>query len=103
MSRSNKVGKTATSVFTDDKGALCVRYHQTVVARKHADGVIELDSGGWRTATTKLRMNQFAHQYGLGFGVYQEKGEWYVSAGDNIGFPFRDGMTFSVSAGRAAA
>lgn len=63
MAQLSRVGKTATSVFTDEYGALCCIYHATCVAKRQPDGSIELDSGGWRTVTTKTRMNQFAHQY----------------------------------------
>jgi hypothetical protein len=27
-------------------------------------------------------MNQAANQFGLGFGVFQRKGEWYIQIGD---------------------
>lgn len=30
------------------------------------------------TNTTKLRMNQAANQFGLGFGVYQKNHAWFV-------------------------
>lgn len=43
---------------------------------------VTLNTGGWRSNTTKTRMNQFAaqfchHQY----GVYQKKGDWFVAIG----------------------
>ena len=43
------------------------------------DGSIVLDSGGWRTATTKLAMNQASKQDGLGFQVFARRGEWFVT------------------------
>ena len=83
MAQTGKVTGRATSVFTDDTGALCCVYHQTVVARKLANGKqVELNTGGWRTVTTKLRMNQFANQHcGGAFSVYQDDGLWFVRSG----------------------
>lgn len=92
MSQQHRVGKTATSVFTDKSGALCCVYHQTCVAKKHKNGVIELNSNGWRTATTKTRMNQFSNQHGLGYTVSQKDGLWSVSVGGKV-IPFHDHMT----------
>jgi hypothetical protein len=40
---------------------------------------IELNSGGWYTPTTKRRMNQASEELGLGYNVYQEDKEWFVS------------------------
>lgn len=93
MANQNRVGTVATSVSGTMPGqTLRVQYHQTVVVSRDAEGTITLDSGGWRTATTKTRMNQAANQFGLGFQVYAKRGEWFVSyRGEDI--PFRDGMT----------
>ena len=89
MSRSNEIGKYKTKVFTVD-GEFCVQYHQTVVFRGFPNGVIVLDTGGWKTATTKLRMNQAFNQLGLRFGVYQEKGQWWVSVKNEEYVPIHD-------------
>jgi hypothetical protein len=80
MSQQQRVQGRNTSVFTDDSGALCCVYHSTIVARKAADGrTVELNTGGWKSATTKTRMNQFANQHcGGKFSVYQKNGNWYV-------------------------
>jgi hypothetical protein len=41
---------------------------------------ITLNTGGWKSNTTKLRMNQFARQFcNSQYGVYQKAGEWFVS------------------------
>lgn len=53
-------------------------YHDTEVVLFDADTII-LDHGGWRTSTTKTRMNQTATQYGLGFRVFQKDFDWFVS------------------------
>lgn len=92
MASMQKVGRTATTIRTD-AGVTRVRYHQTDVVQFTAD-VITLDSGGWRTATTKARMNQASHQFNLGFRVYQERGVWWVwMLADGSRVAFADGMT----------
>lgn len=80
MSRTNKLGKTATTV-TQGPDGLCVTYHQTNVVMVNKHGRITLDTGGWNSVTTKLRMNQASNQFGLGYQVYQNKGRWFVRLG----------------------
>lgn len=96
MGQMHTLGRTATTAKRDAAGTLRVTYHKTVVVEVTRDGTVTLRSGGWRTVTTKARMNQAANQYGLGFSVYQKKGEWFVnlrrSASDVL--PFEDGMQF---------
>lgn len=77
----NKVGKHKTSIT---KREIWTKMEQTVVTYHDTDVVkftiyeIELDSGGFSTPTTKLRMNQASHEFGLGFRVWQERFTWYV-------------------------
>lgn len=74
MAQTQYLGKTATSVFTDDDGFTKVVYHQTVVVRW--DGAfIMLNTGGWSSATTIARMNQASSQFKLGFNVTQTAGK----------------------------
>jgi hypothetical protein len=92
MSQTQTLGKVATSV--QHEGILTiVRYHATDVV-KFSDAHITLNSGGWRTNTTKLRMNQASNQFGLGFTVYQRMGQWFVRFNMRSGtvIPFEDGM-----------
>lgn len=77
MTQIRRVSGVATSIRQED-GYTKVRYHNTDVVCFNDKHII-LDSGGWQTATTKTRMNQASNQFNLGFHVYQEKGEWYVS------------------------
>lgn len=87
--QQQRVGKTATSIFTKD-GVTHVVYQRTAVVRFTPEW-IELDSGGWRTVTTKTRMNQASNQFELGYSVYQKGGEWFVDFKGETG-PFEDGM-----------
>lgn len=89
MPRMNTIGKTATSVFAEGKWTKVV-YHRTCVI-KWTDKAIVLDSGGWRTATTKNRINQACNQFGLDCGVSQKNHEWFVHTSRGV-IPFKDGM-----------
>ena len=80
MASVHTVGSTATTVRRN-AGILSVVYHSTEVVRVDANGDITLNTGGWMTNTTKLRMNQASNQYGLGFQMYQKDHRWYVSSG----------------------
>ena|ERR1700743_2429083 len=82
MSRQDTIGKCATTVFTDSDGATCVKYHQTIVFKLSADRkTVTLDHGGWKTNTTKNRINQAFRQMvsrDRFYYVHQVKGEWYL-------------------------
>ena len=89
MTQMNKVGKVATKVINNNFYTRVI-YHDTEVI-KFNDETIVLDSGGWETFTTKVRMNQASNEYNLGFQVYQRKFQWFVDfKGQTI--PFDDGM-----------
>ncbi len=76
MAQTQRIGTTATTVSTEG-GWTRVVYHQTTVVKWNAEKII-LDTGGWKTVTTKTRMNQAANQYDLGFLVYQKDFNWFV-------------------------
>jgi len=88
MGQTGTIGKTATRVYQEN-GDTCVRYHDTVVVRFNDDKIV-LNTGGWKTVTTKARMNQTSNQYDLGFQVSQSNFEWYVD-----GKPF-NGDSFEI-------
>ncbi len=69
-------------------GSTAVQLHDTVVVRTYKDGAVRLDSGGWRTHTTKERMNKHAR----GVNVRQDKGLWYVHRNGDGRVPFYDGI-----------
>jgi hypothetical protein len=57
-------------------------YHSTVVCEALDNGRTRLNSGGWETATTKKRMNQYAEMMGHDWRVYQDDYEWFVAYPD---------------------
>lgn len=74
MAQTHEVRGVATSVSYNPPSVI---YHGTEVFRLEPDRII-LDTGGWFTATTKLRMNQAMNQFGLNWSIYQERGKWYA-------------------------
>jgi hypothetical protein len=67
-----------------------IRLHNTDVVTLHPDGCYTLDSGGWRTVTTKDRINRYAP-----VSVASDRGQWYVypEPGNwDRRHPFADGM-----------
>lgn len=99
MSQQDKIGRVATTVRRGCDGVLRVTYHATVVVSVYPNGDIRLDSGGWRTLTTKTRMNQAAHQFALNFTVLQRNFDWYVVRNYEWEheIPFEDGMILPAS------
>ena len=77
-----------------DNGNIAVRLHKTDIILFKPNGAIELNSGGWKTVTTKARMNEFLPQQ---YGIHQEKGVWYVSLNSNYSkdLIFKDGLVLT--------
>ena len=72
-----------------------VYLHGNLIARI-GETWIELFDGGWRTATTKSRLNVILKEHGNGDYVFQKKGEWFVTFSDyrnnSVTVPFFSGM-----------
>ena len=73
---SRKIGNNTIGVIHDN-GDVGIILHSTQVVTIFSDGSYMLYSGGWRTLTTKDRMNTYSP-----FSVTQRKGEWFVSYWD---------------------
>ena len=65
-------------------GSKVIRLHLTDIITYNPDGSVTFNTDGWKTVTTKDRMNKFSP-----FKVHQEKSVWYVET-----YPFEDGVTF---------
>lgn len=79
-----------TRLFRRGPDVIALRFHETDVVTFHADGRITLASGGWRTMSTKDRMNHTA-----GITVYSDRAEWFVKTPGHEAVPYFDGMTFA--------
>lgn len=88
-----KVGHNTFETEHDD-GRRTIRLYDTDIVTFHPDGMVELDSGGWMTVTTKERMNRFSP-----FSVFAKRGTWYVRVGGIEGetVPFVDGIRLGVA------
>ena len=69
-------------------GQCAVTLHKTAVVTFCYSGCVVLDSGGWRTTTTKNRINACLPS---GFSLCQIDFEWWISASDGM-HKFYDGM-----------
>ncbi len=85
-----------TLIYRGAEDSIAIRFHGTTIVRYYPDGRVQLDSGGWRTVTTKQRINQLLP--GM-MGLYQERHEWFVS-NRYLGTeePFEDGMVVQLGA-----
>lgn len=80
--------KVGNNTYLERRGDdIAVRLHSTDVVTMHPDGSVTLDSGGWRTYTTKDRMRSFVN-------VYSKSGVWYLPDGSLFydGVTVRDGV-----------
>ena len=77
----------------EEHTAIGVRYHDTFVLTWTDDGRTILNSGGWRTMTTKKKINAYLPKP---WQLYAEKGVWWLAKGwrhDTNHLLFADGLT----------
>lgn len=75
-------------VVVEYKDLTIYYYHQSPVVVKSVEGDLSISSCGYKTSTTKQRINQYLPK---GFRVYQEDFDWYLSTPDGEK-DFEDGM-----------
>lgn len=92
MSRMDQLSSHKTAIYKNPRG-IAIVYHETAIVEFN-DNRIKLNSGGWRTVTTKRKMNQTANQFGLGYEVKQKGGNWFVTLPTGETVPFHDGISF---------
>lgn len=84
--QSKKIDNNTYLVRIEDYFA--VRLHQTDILRFYPDGSVLLDSGGWKTPTTKDRINNYLPN---GFQLRTRKRVWYLWAHGEE-YLYADGM-----------
>lgn len=79
-----------------EDGTIAIRLHKTDIIQYKPNGSIHLHTGGWKTVTTKARMNDFLPRQ---YGIMQEKGVWYVhlTSEFNKDLAFKDGIKLTKS------
>jgi hypothetical protein len=87
MGQMRRVCGNNTAVVARN-GNTSIILHGTPVVEFDCECII-LRTGGWRTVTTKSRMNQASNQYNLGYQVFQRHHDWFVSFKDKE-VPFGD-------------
>ena len=86
--RDDRIRKIGNNTYLVRRGpsAIAIRLHATDVVTIYSDGTYALNSNGWRTPTTKERINKYGP-----VRVYQKKRKWYADLGTRI-VSFHDGM-----------
>lgn len=94
MSRMDKLIMYKTTLEIDgDKG--CVTYTDTDIVKWVKNKII-LCSGGWKSVTTKRKMNQASNQFNLGYSVFQKDFVWYVDTPQGETVKYYDGITLEM-------
>ena len=80
-----------TRLFRLPNSHMAIRLHETDVVTISPDNVYTLNTGGWRTVTTKDRINRYSPAQ-----VWQRNKIWYIADGPDELF-FEEGMQVSLS------
>jgi hypothetical protein len=73
-------------------GQIGVRYHDTIVVRIHSDGRYTLNTGGWKTVSTRDRICEYSNAR-----IEIQRGNWFISNGHGGTVPFENGMVIDAS------
>jgi len=87
-SSAQKIGHN-TWKFVNELHETVIRYTLTDIVKILPNGDRVLNSGGWHTATTKKKINQFLPQ---GIALVQRAYQWFLN-----GIPFEDGIRITAS------
>lgn len=72
-----KLNLSNTTIRETGDGKTEVVYYKTAIVT-FDENTIELDTGGYWTRSTKVRMNQVSLFFKLGYRVFQKNNTWYV-------------------------
>lgn len=86
--RNSERRKIANNTYLERRSdnKIAIRLHNTDILTFSPNGDITLDSGGWKTVTTKARMNDY-----LPCRIWSERGVWYVHL-NGTKVPYADSM-----------
>lgn len=81
------------TTVTNEDGVSTVFLHGNKIAEV-GDTWLRLFDGGWRTATTKSRLNAILSVHGANFdGIFQKNFEWFFHDSlRSVDMPFENGM-----------
>jgi len=80
-----------------DCNAVAIRFHNTDIITITEQNDVILNSGGWRTVSTKDRLNRFTPR---SMDIWQDQKIWWVTVGrmdtEGVTVPYADGITISI-------
>ena len=79
-----------TYVESDHDGSIGVRFHSTRILTFHPEGSFTVSTGGYRSVTTKQRLNAL---FPAGYRIFQKAYAWHIDTPEGT-FPFEDGDTW---------
>lgn len=101
--RNSKSRKLANNTYAERRsdGSIAIKLHSTDVVTFKPDNSVVLNSGGWKTHTTKERINSFAP-----VRLWQKSGRWFLGSNGST-IEFADGLTIhadgSITGGKPAS
>ena len=66
--------------------------HIATVTRTYEGDSLQLFDGGWRSNTTKSRLNALCSEFAYGCGVFQKNWEWFINTHSGT-IDFDNGVT----------
>ena len=91
----NRLSMHKTRIENTDNVMQVIYRNTAIVSVDNSSGNITLNSGGYKSVTTKRKMNQASRQFNLGYSVFQKNFIWYVTY-DGETMKFYDGMILEV-------
>jgi hypothetical protein len=85
--KENRPIANNTRVIRRAENMIAIRLHNTDIITFYENGAIGLNSGGWKTVTTKDRMTRFTPR---NIGVSSDRGVWYVVVQSDPDHPLWD-------------
>ena len=95
---SSRIVANNTVEYKRENGDRVIRLHETDILTFHANGATTINDGGWRTATTKERINRFLD----GRSVYSDRGSWVLNVNGTT-HVYKDGITIGKRGGVSGA
>lgn len=88
------IGYATRVVRSSYNGDIYLYHHHTAIVCYHSGGSVSINTGGWRSSTTKARIN--AALRGSGWALVSERGQWWwhrwsKEPGQSRMFEFEDG------------
>lgn len=71
-------------------------YYQTDIV-KIGNNTVTLDSGGYKTSSTRKNINRILDVYKVPFHVFQHEKEWKLVDRNGLFFPFEDGKQINIT------